>query len=122
MHIDILPDKINMKRRYAFRYLEIKVLDTSPKYKVIVEDVSCNFVSSVDMSEINYLSNIDDDLIKIDKIALKTMQDCMQTVFEDGPKRDRRLWIGDLRLQAITNYETFKNNDLVKDVYIFSQD
>ncbi|MDV9933140.1 sugar hydrolase [Clostridioides difficile] len=36
MHIDILPDKINMKRRYAFRYLEIKVLDTSPKYKVIV--------------------------------------------------------------------------------------
>ncbi|MDV9824232.1 sugar hydrolase [Clostridioides difficile] len=121
MHIDILPDKINMKRRYAFRYLEIKVLDTSPKYKVIVEDVSCNFVSSVDMSEINYLSNIDDDLIKIDKIALKTMQDCMQTVFEDGPKRDRRLWIGDLRLQAITNYETFKNNDLVKRcLYLFA--
>ncbi len=79
-HIDILPDEINMKRRYAFRYLEIKVLDTSPKYKVIVENVYCNFVSSVDMSEVDYLSNIDDDLIQIDKIALKTMQDCMQTV------------------------------------------
>ncbi|EGT5420616.1 sugar hydrolase [Clostridioides difficile] len=121
MHIDILPDEINMKRRYAFRYLEIKVLDTSPKYKVIIENVYCNFVSSVDMSEVDYLSNIDDDLIQIDKIALKTMQDCMQTVFEDGPKRDRRLWIGDLRLQAITNYETFKNNDLVKRcLYLFA--
>ncbi|HBH3023073.1 TPA: sugar hydrolase, partial [Clostridioides difficile] len=120
-HIDILPDEINMKRRYAFRYLEIKVLDTSPKYKVIVENVYCNFVSSVDMSEVDYLSNIDDDLIQIDKIALKTMQDCMQTVFEDGPKRDRRLWVGDLRLQAITNYETFKNNDLVKRcLYLFA--
>ena len=25
----------------------------------------------------------------------------MQDVFEDGPKRDRRLWLGDLRLQAL---------------------
>ena len=38
----------------------------------------------------------------------------MQTVFEDGPKRDRRLWIGDLRLQALTNYVTIRNFDLVK--------
>ena len=45
----------------------------------------------------------------------------MQKVFEDGPKRDRRLWIGDLRLQALTNYETFKNYDLVKRcLYLFA--
>ena len=121
MHIDILPNYIEMPRRYAFRYLEIKVLDTSPKYKVVIDNVSCNFVSSVDMSDVNYLPDIDNDLIEIDKIALKTMQDCMQDVFEDGPKRDRRLWIGDLRLQALTNYETFKNNDLVKRcLYLFA--
>lgn len=29
--------------------------------------------------------------------------DCMQSVFEDGPKRDRRLWLGDLRLQALAS-------------------
>jgi hypothetical protein len=45
----------------------------------------------------------------------------MQTVFEDGPKRDRRLWIGDLRLQALTNYATFRNYDLVKRcLYLFA--
>jgi hypothetical protein len=31
----------------------------------------------------------------------------MQEVFEDGPKRDRRLWLGDLRLQALVNDVTF---------------
>jgi len=45
----------------------------------------------------------------------------MQDVFEDGPKRDRRLWIGDLRMQALANYETFKNYDLVKRcLYLFA--
>jgi hypothetical protein len=38
----------------------------------------------------------------------------MQTVFEDGPKRDRRLWLGDLRLQALANYVTYRNTDLVR--------
>jgi len=38
----------------------------------------------------------------------------MQTVFEDGPKRDRRLWLGDLRLQALASYATYRNYDLVK--------
>jgi len=42
-------------------------------------------------------------------------------VFEDGPKRDRRLWLGDLRLQALANYATYRNNDLVKRcLYLFA--
>ena len=45
----------------------------------------------------------------------------MQDVFEDGPKRDRRLWIGDLRLEALANYATFRNFDLVKRcLYLFA--
>jgi hypothetical protein len=45
----------------------------------------------------------------------------MQKVFEDGPKRDRRLWMGDLRMQALANYETYQNNDLVKAcLYLFA--
>lgn len=45
----------------------------------------------------------------------------MQSVFEDGPKRDRRLWLGDLRLQALVNYSTFRQNDLVKRcLYLFA--
>lgn len=120
MHVDVLPNTVNMPRRYAFRYMEIKVIDTSPKYQIVIEDVHCTSVSSADMSSISPLSGIDEDLVKMDKIAIKTLQDCMQSVFEDGPKRDRRLWIGDLRLQALTNYETFKNYDLVKRcLYLF---
>lgn len=121
LHIDILPVEIKMPRRYAFRYMEIKVIDTSAKYKVLLEDVSCTAVSSVELSQAKELPKLDEDLIKMDRVALKTMQDCMQKGFEDGPKRDRRLWIGDLRLQAQTNYVTFHNNDLVKhDLYLYA--
>jgi hypothetical protein len=41
-------------------------------------------------------------------------ENCMQEVFEDGPKRDRRLWLGDLRLQALVNDVTFGHHDLVR--------
>ena len=45
----------------------------------------------------------------------------MQTVFEDGPKRDRRIWIGDLKLQALANYYSFQNTELVKrGLYLFA--
>ena len=122
LHIDELPARISLPRRYAFRYMELKVLDTSPKYQVLVSDVSCKTVTSADMSQVAPLNEtVPEDLKRIDAIALKTMEDCMQSVFEDGPKRDRRLWIGDLRLQALTNYETFGNYDLVKRcLYLFA--
>lgn len=121
MHIDVVPAVINLPRRYAFRYMELKVLDTSSKYKVVLSDVVCKSVSSADLNDVPPLNHVDDDLAVMDKVSLKTMQDCMQLVFEDGPKRDRRLWIGDLRLQALTNYVTFQNNDLVKRcLYLFA--
>jgi hypothetical protein len=53
-------------------------------------------------------------IVDIDRVALNTLRDCMQTVFEDGPRRDQRLWIGDFRLQALANYATYRNIDLVK--------
>ena len=39
LHIDELPARISLPRRYAFRYLELKVMDTSPKYQVLLSDV-----------------------------------------------------------------------------------
>lgn len=122
MHIDVLPAVIRMPRRYAFRYMEIKVLDTSPKYQVVFEEITCRAVSSADMKNVVPLGSYkDEELISMDQIALKTLHGCMQSVFEDGPKRDRRLWIGDLRLQALANYFTFRNYDLVKRcLYLFA--
>lgn len=121
LHIDILPADIRMPRRYAFRYLEILVKDTSPKFKIVIDSIECKAVSSVDLETVKPLKGEDTELNQIDSIAVKTLADCMQSVFEDGPKRDRRLWIGDLRLQALANYETFNNYDLVKRcLYLFA--
>lgn len=120
IHIDVLPTELKLSRRYAFRYLEIEVLDTSPKYQLVIEDIYCETVTAADKNVVKEYRSEIEILNKIDKVALKTMKNCMQEVFEDGPKRDRRLWIGDLRLQALTNYFTFKNNDLVKRcLYLF---
>lgn len=121
LHIDVLPATIELPRRYAFRYMEIKIIDTSSKYRVVLETVTCTAVTSADITKVEMLPALDEDLAEMDRIALRTMQGCMQKGFEDGPKRDRRLWIGDLRLQAQVNYVTFHHNDLVKhDLYLYA--
>ncbi|SFL59563.1 alpha-L-rhamnosidase [Gracilibacillus orientalis] len=121
-HVDILPSRVDLPRRYSFRYVKVEILDTSPKYNVSFKNVICNTVTSADSSKLVSLTSTDDkEIEKIDEVSIKTLQDCMQDVFEDGPKRDRRLWLGDLRLQALANYETFQNNDLVKRcLYLFA--
>lgn len=121
LHIDMMPQKISLPRRYAFRYLQAEVIDTSSKYGIVIDGVSVDAVSAVDMADIQLLDSGDMLLDRIDRVGAKTLMDCMQSVFEDGPKRDRRLWLGDLRLQALANYETFKNYDMVKRcLYLFA--
>lgn len=120
-HVDVMPAVIMLPRRYAFRYLEIMVIDTSSEYEVSIDKVVCKTVSSADLSAVPKFVSDNKLLCEIDRVSVKTLYDCMQDVFEDGPKRDRRLWIGDLKLQALANYETFKNYDLVKRcLYLFA--
>ena len=119
--LDQLPARIDISRRHAFRYVEILVMDVSPKYQIVLEDISCRSVSSADYSRVPAVQIDDPELAELDRVSLRTMHQCMQSVFEDGPKRDRRLWLGDLRLQALGNYATFRNNDLVKRcLYLFA--
>lgn len=121
VHLDVLPASLNLERRYSFRYVKLKVLDTSPKYKVSFAEISCTAETSADRSFLAPLDHLDAELQAIDGVSVKTLEECMQEVFEDGPKRDRRLWLGDLRLQALANYETFSGNDLVKRcLYLFA--
>lgn len=109
---------VSLSRRYAFRYVEISVLAT-PK-----EIVLKNFVAvSQTSADYSKLSDIETNtgLEEIDTAAVNTLSECMQDFFEDGPKRDRRLWLGDLRLQALANYVTFQNTDIVKRcLYLFA--
>lgn len=120
LHVDELPAQIKLPRRYAFRYLKITVLETSPKYQLTVNHVECITETSADFSALDAFAACDPMLDKIYQISLRTLAECMQDVFEDGPKRDRRLWVGDLRLEALANYASFKNHDLVKRcLYLF---
>lgn len=118
-HIDILPCEYVCKRRYAFRYIQVEAVGLSQKFKLSVSDARAETVTSAP-EHIAPCGKTDLEK-KIDAAALKTLSECMQTVFEDGPKRDRRLWLGDLRLQAMTNYCTYAHNDLVKRcLYLFA--
>jgi alpha-L-rhamnosidase len=121
INVDVLPATIALPRRYAFRYAKIDVVATSPNYAVRIHDVSAAAVTSAGDPPPALSSPASERLRRIDEVSVHTLRECMQTVFEDGPKRDRRLWIGDLRLQALTNYATFRNYDLVKRcLYLFA--
>lgn len=121
LHVDVIPSEIKLPRRYAFRYVMIEILDISSKFRLVVEDTFCTAVSSADDRELKNFQAQNTQLDRLDKIACRTLHNCMQTVFEDGPKRDRRLWMGDLRMQALANYETYGKNDMVKGcLYLFA--
>lgn len=121
LNIDVLPQTIRLPRRYAFRYVKIAVVDTSPEYRVQVTGISCITTTSAAGIPDRLPSAYSTLLHELDRVSLQTLKNCMHTVFEDGPKRDRRLWLGDLRLQALTNYVSFKHYDLVKRcLYLFA--
>lgn len=118
--LDVLPIKVELSRRFAFRYIRIEVIDASPKFSIKLK-INCTTESSADINKLVPFETEDELLKKIDIVSQKTLVQCMQDVFEDGPKRDRRLWLGDLRIQALANYVTFAENDLVKKcLYLFA--
>lgn len=121
IHVDVVPGMVDLPRRYAFRYVKLEVLDISDKFRITIDEISADAVSSADDGNLFEYQNPDTELQMIDHVACNTLHDCMQKVFEDGPKRDRRLWIGDLRLQALVNYQTYQMNDMVKGcLYLFA--
>lgn len=119
-YFDVMPAEATLERRYCCRYIKIRIVATSRKFGLRFSNLQFTCVSSV---ADNILPEAFSDplLKKIDEISLLTLKNCMQSVFEDGPKRDRRLWLGDLRLQALVNYASFQQNDLVKRcLYLFA--
>ncbi|KAM0754961.1 Six-hairpin glycosidase [Meredithblackwellia eburnea MCA 4105] len=130
INVDFLPQHVDMPRRYAFRYVKITVISTSMRFGVRFENCVATKVTSAPLENPTPLSfkfgppvSTEDQklLQRIDTVAMETLRNCMQTVYEDGPRRDMRLWIGDLRLQALASYCTFKDYNLVKRcLYLFA--
>lgn len=113
------PEEVTLPRRYCFRFMEVTVMDTVQKVKL--SNFSVTHITSADTKNAVGYDIFDDELKRIDAVSAKTLEDCMQSVYEDGPKRDRRLWSGDFRLQALADYYVFKNYDLIKRcLYLFA--
>lgn len=118
--LDVLPSEIDLPRRYCFRYLKVEVKAVSSKFRLQLDQIVVNAVTSAS-DDCPPTITRDPQLQAIDKVSVLTLQNCMQEVFEDGPKRDRRLWLGDLRLQALVNDVTFAHHDLVRRcLYLFA--
>ena len=114
VNFDDVPQTVTLPRRYAFRYVKVTVVSCSTHGRFGFSELHALGVSSADETKLLPFTPRNADEEALDRVARRTLRDCMQTVFEDGPKRDRRLWLGDLRLQALANYATYRNYDLVK--------
>lgn len=121
VNIDVIPAVVALPRRYAFRYLKVEVLGVFQSDDLYLSSFVCETVTSAPAEPEPLPPAIGDRLRQIDEVSLRTLRNCMHTVFEDGPKRDRRLWIGDFILEAQTNYVSFRNFDLAKRcLYLFA--
>ena len=106
-----LSDKAyRLDRRVSGRYLTVELMGSSSTYNFALDSIT--FVSETSAKPI---------IRDIDRVGKATLRECMQTVYEDGPKRDRRLWTGDMYLESLANRYSFKNHRLTKRcLYLFA--
>lgn len=109
-----IPARITLPRRVAFRYLKIELLASSPFFDFAITEMETTATTSADAVATPLATGTPPLISDIDRIGLATLKECMQTVYEDGPKRDRRLWIGDLYLEALANAQSYRKHELTK--------
>lgn len=110
--LDDLPGEFTLPRRYSCRYIQFQVLNSPGALRF--RGIGMVAESSADLRLPPPPAGIAPEFAAIDEACMRTLRNCMQTTFEDGPKRDRRLWVGDLRLQAMINQVSYRRYDLVE--------
>lgn len=108
--IKLTGDNFHHPKRMALRYLRLRSVSGSVKLTKI--NLEAQSTGSFDL--VAPLPGWTNLATNLDKISQITLRNCLQEVIEDGPKRDRRLWLGDLRLEARLGYLVFDCADLVK--------
>ena len=112
---------IEIPRRMAFRYLKIELMGASNDFDFAIDDMEFRAQSSAGEVLTALEPGCPDIVRDINNVGIETLRECMQTVYEDGPKRDRRLWIGDMYLESLANRYSFKNNQMTKHcLYLFA--
>ena len=107
-----MQTKWRLNERLTFRYVRLVILEATDE--IVLSKLNCDQVSAVPYQSIKPLEGFSAPMQQIDLVAQYTLRNCIQEVFEDGPKRDQRLWLGDLRLQAMLDALTFKSDSIVK--------
>ena len=116
-----LNETVSIPRRMAFRYLKIELLGASSYYDFAIDELTFRAVSSAGEVKTSLQPQCPPVVRDIHRVAVETLRECMQTVYEDGPKRDRRLWVGDLYLESLANRYSFQNFRLTKRcLYLFA--
>lgn len=108
-----LPAEVRIERRVACRYVKIEVLATS-YFDFRIGGITLEAVTSASGEAPQLAAGTDPMIRRIYETGLETLSECMQTVYEDGPKRDQRLWIGDLYLESLANACSFRNHSLTR--------
>ena len=109
---DELPLEVTLPRRYTARYLLVEVAATPSL--LIFDRIDFDTVSAENRlvpPPPQLTEPLDRDIFTV---GCRTLRDCMQKLLEDGPKRDRRLWLGDLYLEAKANSVTFRNTRVIE--------
>ena len=109
-----MPTTITIPRRLAMRYLKMELLGSSRYSDFEISNMEFKAATSVSTTPDPLAASTPKMMADIDKVGLNTLKECMQTVYEDGPKRDARLWIGDLYLESLANIYSYKNHALTR--------
>ena len=113
--VEFTDSVYTLPRRLSGRYMKIDVLGHPSDCDFAMGDLAFTATTSAPEIAPETLDiPLSDEFAAIDRTALATLAECMQTVYEDGPKRDRRLWIGDVYLESLANNLTYKNHDLTR--------
>ena len=105
-HLDVNVDKFewtNPQRR-AFRYVKVTISEC--KNPLDVDYFGLDLVGYPVENKGSFRCS-DELLNHIWEVGRYTTSLCMQDYHEDGVKRDRMLWIGDLRIEALSGYYAF---------------
>lgn len=119
-HVDVLPQRLTFARRYSCRYIALVAIGQSRKWQPQFRQPVFDAEGAAIDQTVPSLPQLPEWLKTIDAKCLRTLQNTMQVIFEDGTKRDRRLWLSDFRTQALVNYATFQNIAVAKRcLYLF---
>ncbi|MFB9769960.1 family 78 glycoside hydrolase catalytic domain [Lactiplantibacillus modestisalitolerans] len=120
-HVELLPATVTYERRYSCRYVVLTPVGQSLKWCPRLTRPEFTATSAVGERPVAPLTGGPAWLRRLDAVCIATLRNTMQAVYEDGTKRDRRLWLLDFRMQAKVNYVTFKDRTLARRcLYLFA--